>query len=255
MQYTPTPDATDNFDWTWRIIVKSLPFLAAKLATEGSGAPKLAPGLIRIMKSELTLLEALMRRLLMMLAMTMRPSAMMIKPKPDKVHNPAPRLPRRISHDGEARVPQFSILEPQPAALSLSPVDRGKKKGIQGPAPRVRVIDLEAFAVPSMFMPTASAPVPGVDAFAPIDAADLAQRVQALQDVLQRPGFHVARMVRQIARLKAATRGATPPNRTGLISPARVPGSNRKRHGLGYHDFYALHGAALGAYRCEFDSS
>jgi|GEM_PF-2949197 len=248
MQYTPTPDVTDNFSWTWRIIVKSLPFLAAQLVTEGSAAPKLAPSLIRIMRSELTLLEALMRRLLMMIAMTMRPSANMIKSKLDEVHEPAPRLPCPLGNgETSARSPLFSVFEPQPALRSMSSV----KHGIKGPVPRIRVIDLEAVIAPGI----APAPKICVDAFAPIDATDLARRVQALQDVLQRPGFHVARMVRQIAHLKAATRSATPPKRTGLISPTRVPGSNRKRHGLGYHDFYALHRSALGAYQCDFDSS
>lgn len=252
MKYTPTSDATDNFDWTWGIIVKSLPFLAAQLVTNGMRAPDLAPGLIRIMRSELLLLEALMRRLLMMLAMTMRLSAMAVKTRRGDVHKSAPRLPRGpVGGDLPARIPLFSVFESQPTARPMPPVT----EGINGPMPRIRVIDVDALAVSGIFAPAIPAPIPQFDSVAPIEGANLAHRVQALQDVLQRPGFHVARMVRQISRVKAAARSAAPPKRTGLISPARVPGSNRKRHGLGYHDFYALHRAAMGAYHCSFDSS
>ena len=193
-----------------------------------------------------------MRRLLIMLAMTMRLSAVTVKTKPGNVHKSAPLVPRGAGGgDIPVRSPLFSVFEPQPTLRSLPLV----KEGIKGPMPRIRMIDLEALAAPNMLAPAIAAPISRIDPLAPTDSVRLARRVQALQDVLQRPGFHVARMARQITRLKNAVRSTTPPKRTGLISPVRVPGSHRKRHGLGYHDFYALHRAALGAYRCDFDSS
>lgn len=248
MRYSPTPDATDNFDWTWGIIVKSLPFLSAQLVSGGTRAARLTPRLARIMRSELTLLEALMRRLLIMLAMTMRVPTAALKSKRSHTPSPAQQAPGKCRGDALARLSLFSLFEPQPITRYTPPL----KAGIKGPMPRIQVIDLDE---PSVRVPKLPAPLPVFDSFAPVDAEGLARRVCASQDVLQRPGFHVARMVHQIARLKAAIISASPHKRTGLITPRRVPGSNRKRHGLGYDDFYALHRAALAAFNCKIDTS
>lgn len=229
MKYVPSAETADLFDRTWTRVARAAAFLARQLPAGPADAPA-SPTTRRLVRAELRLLEALMRRLLVLLAMTMTvPARAARAPAGRRKGSPAAGPKARRTH-----APRFILFEPLGRPAPETP-----RRGIKGPMPRIRSIDIFAPAP----LPQAAENTPALRP----DAA-LARRLAALQDALDRPGRQVARMARRLAALHAGLSASeTAPKRLYPFRETGVPGTNRKREGARSADIFALHAAALRA--------
>ena len=245
MHYQPSSHICDRFDTHWRYTLDLVAGLRRALFTNAVPRQTTTPKFWRILHHEITLAETLLRRLLVLIAMTMN-----IAPVPRRIAKsdapcaqkiqPGPKPPR-------VHAPRFSLfdrLDPLPRDPSVPPRP-------SGPPPRFWMPGMDEMCPP---LPAAPNTAPSRD------TAPLIRRLSALQDALAHPGPHAARMARWILRrqMSAQAAGYLPqPNesRDCPLCYGRPPGVTKKRLGDMIHAVRRLSFDAHAALCMGFDTS
>jgi hypothetical protein len=232
MSQQTTPEIADRFDRHWRFVSDVLCGVMKGLGPSGKPVDMLHPLSWRILHRELVLAESLLRRLLVLLALSMTPP--LLKQRLTAARN-APQTRMNQPNAKQTRQPLFHLTEPDDTAPYLS---QPRTNAPSTAPPR--------FWVPGMEAMYPALPAPRAAQISPISTDALIRRLTALQDVLSHPGKHTARMANWIATRRAIAQD-TPydDGRTIPIRHAHPPGMTRKRLRDIYADARRLHHNAL----------
>lgn len=244
MRYRPSSQTCQRFDDHWRYTADLAVGVSRALFINDTPKQTLSSVFWRILHHELTLAESLLRRLLVLIAMTMQMN----------VSDPRAPMPKQTS---KARTPDATTAQKNPPLFSLfdrlDPLPR-ETRSVQknsGPPPR--------FWVPGMDQMYPALPTPKLIE-ASRDTATLLRRFTALQDALENPGPHAARMAKWILqRQQSAIAAGYMPEldkpRDSPISYGRPPGVTKKRLGDMIHTVRRLSFDAHAALSTGFDTS
>jgi len=217
MSQQTTPDIADRFDRHWRLVDDIIWGGRKGLGPTGKYAGKLHPSPWRIIHRELVLAESLLRRLLVLLALSM--TTPILKARQASIHT-GPQAP--VKHPNRAaskRTSLFHLTEPDDTAPYLS---QRRASAPSTPPPRFWTPGMDA-----MYPPL---PPLKLQPTAPRETDTLVRRLGALQDVLAHPGKHTARMARWIAARRAiANDDPYYDGRTIPIRHGHPPGVTQKR--------------------------
>lgn len=233
MSQQTTPDIADRFDRHWRFVRDILCGVMKGLRPTGECISVLHPVSWRIIHRELVLAESLLRRLLVLLAISMTAPALNARRATKQMTPPTTLIqPTRAA---SKRTQLFHLTEPDDTAPYLS---QPRTAASSGPPPR--------FWVPGMDAMYPALPALKLMPIAPRETDSLIRRLNALQDVLTHPGKHTARMARWIAARRANAKDS-PYNESRAIPirHAHPPGMTRKRLKEIYADARRLHHNAL----------
>lgn len=245
MRYQPSSQTCHRFDAHWRYTADLAVGISRALFINDAPKQTLSSVFWRILHHEITLAESLLRRLLILIAMTMHISA-------SAPHAPISRTASK------ARTPSPATTQPPPPLFSL--FDRldsiprevaATPPRISGPPPR--------FWVPGMAHMYPALPTPKLIKPAR-DTATLLRRFTALQDAVANPGPHAARMAKWILqRQQSAIAAGYMPEpdkpRDRPICYGRPPGVTKKRLGDMIHTVRRLSFDAHAALNAGYDTS
>lgn len=227
-----TPEIADRFDRHWRFVIDILCGVVKGLGPAGKHVDMLHPLSWRMIHRELMLAESLLRRLLVLLALSMTPP--LLKQRPAAARN-VPQTGMNQPNAKPTCAPLFHLTEPDDTAPYLS---QPRTNAPSTAPPR--------FWVPGMEAMYPALPAPRAAQISPISTDALIRRLTALQDVLSHPGKHTARMAHWIAARRAIAQDAPyDDGRTIPIRHAHAPGMTRKRLKEIYTDARRLHHNAL----------